>query len=84
VRQRLAEHRTIRCAPARHNLMDPVGLSLEKFDAIGRWRASEGGDAQSTRPEAFRRHPVRRCARARKALLKHPDVFAGTLAEKSS
>ena len=25
-------------APACHNMMDPIGLALENFDAIGRWR----------------------------------------------
>ena len=38
VRKRLAEHRTNPACAGCHNLMDPVGLSLEKFDAIGRWR----------------------------------------------
>ena len=43
VRKRLAEHRTNPTCAACHNLMDPVGLSLEKFDAIGRRRTAEGG-----------------------------------------
>ena len=34
VRKRLAEHRTNPTCAACRNLMDPVGLSLEKFDAI--------------------------------------------------
>src|SRR5262249_54313562 len=43
VRKRLAEHRTNAVCASCHNLMDPVGLSLEKFDAIGRRRDVEGG-----------------------------------------
>src|SRR6185312_16746477 len=43
VRKRLAEHRTNPTCAGCHNLMDPVGLSLEKFDAVGRWRTAEAG-----------------------------------------
>src|SRR5438034_5824962 len=45
VRKRLAEHRSNATCAACHNLMDPVGLSLEKFDAIGRRRTADEGDA---------------------------------------
>src|SRR5207247_7161843 len=37
VRRRLAEHRTNAICAGCHNLMDPVGLSLETFDTTGRW-----------------------------------------------
>src|SRR5262249_5900957 len=36
VRKRLAEHRSNAACAACHNLMDPIGLSLETFDPIGR------------------------------------------------
>ena len=43
VRERLAEHRSNPACAGCHNLMDPVGLSLENFDAVGRWRTLEDG-----------------------------------------
>ena len=43
VRERLAEHRRNPACRSCHNLMDPVGFSLENFDAIGRWREVEEG-----------------------------------------
>jgi len=82
VRKRLAEHRSnARCASC-HNLMDPVGLSLEKFDAIGRRRASEEGapiDASGSLPDGSQFADV---AGLERALLKRPDIFVSTLAEK--
>jgi hypothetical protein len=82
VRKRLAEHRTdARCASC-HNLMDPAGLSLEKFDAIGRRRTVEEGtpiDASGALPDGSQFADVQGLEQA---LLKHPEVFVGTLAEK--
>ncbi|MFN0101115.1 MAG: DUF1592 domain-containing protein [Bryobacteraceae bacterium] len=41
VRAMLAKHReNVSCA-ACHNLMDPIGLGLENFDWMGRWRDTE-------------------------------------------
>ncbi|MET0387305.1 MAG: DUF1592 domain-containing protein [Polyangiales bacterium] len=40
VRERLAEHRTNPTCAACHTTLDPIGLGLEHFDAIGRYRTS--------------------------------------------
>jgi hypothetical protein len=82
VRKRLAEHRSNAKCAACHNLMDPVGLSLEKFDAIGRRRAVEEGtpiDASGGLPDGSQFVDVQGLEQA---LLKHPEVLVGTLAEK--
>jgi len=82
VRRRLAEHRTNAVCAGCHNLMDPVGLSLEKFDAIGRWRAVEEGapiDASGSLPDGSRFADVHGLEQA---LLRRPEMFVGTLAEK--
>ena len=42
-RKRLAEHRSNATCARCHNVIDPVGLSLEKFDAVGRRRTLEDG-----------------------------------------
>lgn len=45
LRERMAAHRADpRCASC-HQLMDPIGLGLENFDAIGRYRETENGAA---------------------------------------
>ena len=82
VRKRLAEHRSNAVCAACHNLMDPVGLSMEKFDAIGRRRGDEGGvaiDASGGLPDGSAFEDV---AGLEKALLSRPEIFVGTFAEK--
>jgi len=41
MRDRLAQHRADPMCAGCHNLMDPIGLALENFDAIGRWRTTD-------------------------------------------
>ena len=42
LRERLEIHRANPSCAGCHKLMDPIGLGLENFDAIGRWRDREG------------------------------------------
>jgi hypothetical protein len=82
VRQRLAEHRTNATCAACHNLMDPVGLSLEKFDAIGRRRTVEEGtpiDASGGLPDGSHFADV---DGLEQALLSRPEIFVGAFAER--
>jgi len=82
VRKRLAEHRTNAACASCHNLMDPIGLSLETFDAIGRRRTVDAGaaiDAAGSLPDGTRFTDVDGLERA---LLARPDIFAGAFTEK--
>ena len=46
VKQRLERHRTEAACAACHRILDPIGLGLERFDGIGRYREAYGnGDA---------------------------------------
>jgi hypothetical protein len=45
VRQRMEEHRANPACAACHKVMDPIGFSLENFDAIGAWRTVDTGGA---------------------------------------
>jgi hypothetical protein len=42
-RQRFAEHDASAACSACHAFMDPIGLAFENYDALGRWRDTEGG-----------------------------------------
>jgi hypothetical protein len=42
-RARLTAHRTAPTCAGCHKLIDPMGLSLENFDALGEYRATENG-----------------------------------------
>jgi mono/diheme cytochrome c family protein len=82
VRERLAEHRTNATCAGCHNLMDPLGLSLEKYDAVGRRRTADGGtpiDASGGFPDGSTFADVRGLEAA---LLRRPELFVGTLTEK--
>jgi hypothetical protein len=82
VRDRIAEHRrNATCAPC-HNLMDPLGLSLERFDAVGRRRIAEGGepiDVSGSLPDGSTFTDV---DGLEQALLRRPELFVSTLVEK--
>ncbi len=82
VRERLAEHRANPVCASCHNLMDPVGFSLENYDAIGRWRTLEEGqpvDASGGLPDGSQFTGV---AGLEQGLLDRPELFVGTLTEK--
>jgi hypothetical protein len=38
LRERLAQHRANPAGASSHTMMEPLGLSLENFDATGKWR----------------------------------------------
>jgi hypothetical protein len=40
IRERLAKHSTDRACAECHRKIDPLGFSLESFDAVGRWRVN--------------------------------------------
>jgi hypothetical protein len=54
LRQRLEQHRANAACAACHNQMDPLGFSLENYDASGRWRTKDGNfdvDSVGTLPD---------------------------------
>ena len=42
LRERLEIHRSNPSCAGCHKIMDPIGLGLENFDVIGRWREKDG------------------------------------------
>ena len=82
VRERLALHRANMPCAGCHRLMDPVGFSLENFDAVGRWRTIEEAkpiDSTGGLPDGSTFEGV---AGLQKALLSRPDQFVSTFTEK--
>ena len=43
MRQQMESHRKVEPCASCHKIMDPIGFSMENFDAIGRWRETDGG-----------------------------------------
>jgi hypothetical protein len=44
VRQRLEQHRNSAACASCHTRLDPFGVALENYDAIGRWRERQNGE----------------------------------------
>jgi hypothetical protein len=83
MRERMAQHRNNPACSSCHMLMDPIGLSLENFDAIGRWRTKgEDGapvDAAGGLPSGDTFEGI---AGLKQALLRRPDRFVAAVTEK--
>jgi hypothetical protein len=83
MRERMVQHRSRPECASCHRLMDPAGLSMENFDAIGRWRTrTESGsavDASGGLPDGLEFNGV---SGLRTALLRRPELFVATLTEK--
>ena len=43
LRERMEQHRSSPVCASCHRRMDPLGFAMENFDAIGRWRETDGG-----------------------------------------
>jgi hypothetical protein len=82
MRARLEQHRAAPQCAGCHKVMDPIGLSMENFDAVGAWRSDEGGARIDASARFFDGTSIDGVASLRDVLLKRPEVFAGTLAEK--
>ena len=81
LRAQLAEHRKAKGCAVCHNRMDALGLALENYDAIGRWRDADHGtpiDASGKLPGGETLDgPV-----SLKKVLRRGDAFTNCLAKK--
>jgi hypothetical protein len=82
MRARLAAHRANPVCASCHDVMDPVGFSLENFDAVGRWRSTEAGQPVDASGGLSDGSTFVGVAALERGLLQRPEHFAGTLAEK--
>jgi hypothetical protein len=85
LRARLEQHRSKPSCNQCHGVIDPIGLALENYDAIGRWRdvdvvAEAPIDAKTILPSGL---PIDGPAQLRQGLFKDgSDQFAQALTEK--
>jgi hypothetical protein len=82
MRARMEQHRANPACAGCHKLMDPLGLALENFDAVGAWRTSDNGERVDTSGQLSDGTKIEGVTGLRDALLKRPDVFATTVTEK--
>ena len=83
MRARIAQHRANPACASCHGMMDPLGLSLENYDLVGRWRtvdeASAPIDASGVLPDGT---TFTGPAGLRQVLASQPERFVRTLTEK--
>jgi mono/diheme cytochrome c family protein len=81
MRERMEEHRRNAACAGCHKLMDPIGLALENFDGVGRWRTVDAGapiDASATLWDGTQ---VDGPAGLRQAIAGRADQFSRTATE---
>ncbi|MGH8629216.1 MAG: DUF1588 domain-containing protein, partial [Burkholderiales bacterium] len=82
LRAALEKHRSNAACAACHARLDPLGFALENYDAIGKFRTSEGGsdiDASAALPGGA---TFRGPGGLKKVLMERRDEFVECLAEK--
>ena len=83
MRERMEQHRENPVCASCHRVMDPLGLALENFDAIGRWRGHMPGgiaiDASGTMPDGTAFDGP---AELRGLLVRDREQFATVVTEK--
>ena len=84
VREIMEQHRAKPSCNACHGVMDPLGFSLENFDAIGEWRAEDryAGTAIDASGKLVDGTAVNSPADLRVALTRRPEQFVQTLTER--
>ena len=82
VRERMVEHRANPVCASCHAVMDPIGLAIENFDAVGRWRTMEGEAPVDATGGFSDGSTFVGVDGLRQALLKHPELFLTAFTEK--
>ncbi|MCE9603719.1 MAG: DUF1592 domain-containing protein [Planctomycetia bacterium] len=90
VRERLLQHQQIESCASCHRTIDPYGLALENYDAVGAWRTKQNGEGFRDRNvpaiDASGRLPNGKDfdgpERFKQLLVEQKDRFAQGLAEK--
>jgi hypothetical protein len=86
MRARMERHRADPVCASCHALFDPIGLALENFDGIGRWRDDDGGQKITGYGSEIRvlhgYGPIYGPYDLRLALSAQPERFARTAVEK--
>ena len=81
MRDRMEEHRKSPACSGCHKLMDPIGLALENFDGIGRWRTVDNGAIIDPASQLADGTNIAGPVALRQALLRRPDMFARNMTE---
>jgi hypothetical protein len=82
LRQQMEKHRAVEPCKSCHKIMDPIGISLENFDAVGHWRNEDDGvpiDSVGVLVDGTRMDGV---AGLREAMLRYSPQFVRNVTER--
>jgi hypothetical protein len=82
MRARMEQHRANPACAACHKVMDPMGLALENFDAVGAWRTDDNGERVDASGQLTDGTKIDGVIGLREALLDRPEVLVTTATEK--
>jgi hypothetical protein len=82
MRQQMEEHHTNAVCASCHKIFEPIGLSLENFDAVGTWRTSDEGTPIDASGILYDGTKVTGVASLRDALLRYSDQYVRVVTEK--
>ena len=82
LRQRLELHRANAACASCHKVMDPIGLTLENFDHVGKWRTVDGKTPIDATAQLVDGTKLDGPLTLRRALLERSDVFATVATER--
>jgi len=82
VRERLEEHRKNPVCSTCHSIMDPIGLGLENFDAVGRWRTREPGGEVDASGRMANGRAINGPVSLREAVTADPEQFVRVFTAK--
>ncbi len=82
VAEQLAQHRASPVCSSCHNVIDPIGLSLDNFDPTGAWRIKDRGVPVNPAGELYDGTALKGAGDLRAAIVAHSDVFVTHLTER--
>jgi hypothetical protein len=82
MRQQMEQHRASEPCASCHKIMDPIGFSLENFDAIGQWRTTDDGSPISAAGVLVDGSKLNGVADLRQALVRYSPQFVRVVTEK--
>jgi hypothetical protein len=82
MRQQMELHRTTEPCKSCHKIMDPIGFTLENFDAVGKWRTEDGGVPVDASGELVDGTKMNGVASLREVAIRYSPQFVRVAAEK--
>ena len=82
MRQAMERHRANPACASCHARMDPIGFALENFDAVGRWRDRDAGQAIDVSAVLTNGTKFQGIAGLKQMLLADPDRFVDAVTQK--